>query len=302
VTAANRTDMGPARLALGPILFHWEAAAKRDFYFRIADEAPIDIVYLGETACSKRAPFFEPHLPEIAERLARAGKEVVYSTLALVMSARETAALCTLAMEPGLVVELNDLAGADLVAGRRHVIGPFVNVYNEETLRYLARRGAERVVLPAELPKKALAALASDSSGAALEVQAFGRLPLALSSRCYHARAHGLHKDGCQYVCSLDADGLSVTTLDGDGFLAINGTMTMSFTVINLLAELAALRCLGVSVFRLWPQSADMVAISRLFRDTLDGHLDSATAEIHLAEKVRFAPLTRTFYQGPELG
>ncbi len=32
-------------LTLGPVLFNW--AADRDFYFRVADEAPLDIVYLG---------------------------------------------------------------------------------------------------------------------------------------------------------------------------------------------------------------------------------------------------------------
>ena len=38
--------------------------------------------------------------------------------------------------------------------------GPFVNVYNEGTLAYLARRGAVRVTLPFELPATALRALA----------------------------------------------------------------------------------------------------------------------------------------------
>ncbi len=36
-----------ASLTLGPVLFNWPAETWRDFYFRIADEAPVDIVYLG---------------------------------------------------------------------------------------------------------------------------------------------------------------------------------------------------------------------------------------------------------------
>ena len=36
-----------ANLTIGPLLFHWPAERKRDFYFRIADEAPVDTVYLG---------------------------------------------------------------------------------------------------------------------------------------------------------------------------------------------------------------------------------------------------------------
>ena len=43
-------------ISLGPVLFNWQPEAWRDFYFRIADEAPVGTVYVGETICSKRAP------------------------------------------------------------------------------------------------------------------------------------------------------------------------------------------------------------------------------------------------------
>ncbi|MDP6926532.1 MAG: U32 family peptidase, partial [Rhodospirillales bacterium] len=68
------------KLSLGPVLFNWQPEGWRDFYFRIADEAPIDSVYVGEAVCSKRQPFFEPFMPEVIERLINAGKEVNYST------------------------------------------------------------------------------------------------------------------------------------------------------------------------------------------------------------------------------
>jgi collagenase-like PrtC family protease len=297
-------DLVSARISLGPVLYHWEAAKKRDFYFRIADEAPVDIVYLGEVVCSKRMPFFESHLPEVVERLARAGKEVVYSTLALVMSERESAVLEALAADRDLLVELNDLSGAGFLRGRSHVIGPFINVYNEGTVGYLAGNGATRVVLPAELPRGALAALTAAAPPITFETQVFGRLPLALSARCYHARANGLHKDGCQYVCGRDGNGLNVDTLDGDGFLAANGTMTLSYVVLNLVRQLDILRAAGMSVFRLWPQAVDMVAVAETFRDRLDGHLDPEAAAARVAELVSFAPLAETFYDDalPETG
>ena len=66
----------PARLTLGPLLFHWPAAKRRDFYFRIADEATLDSVYLGEVVCSKRVPAFEPYRAAVIERLTAAGKEL----------------------------------------------------------------------------------------------------------------------------------------------------------------------------------------------------------------------------------
>ncbi|MEH6359796.1 MAG: hypothetical protein V7761_03595 [Amylibacter sp.] len=77
------------KLTLGPILFHWRAQQKIDFYARIADEAEIDTVYLGEVICSKRSPFFDKHYAEMTERLERGGKTVVFSTLAEVMLKRE---------------------------------------------------------------------------------------------------------------------------------------------------------------------------------------------------------------------
>ena len=48
-----------SELTLGPVLFNWQPERWRDFYFRIADEAPVATVYLGEAVCSKRAPLFD---------------------------------------------------------------------------------------------------------------------------------------------------------------------------------------------------------------------------------------------------
>jgi hypothetical protein len=54
-------NAAPTELTLGPNLFNWAPDKWRDFYFRIADEAPVSVVYLGETICSKRAPLFAEH-------------------------------------------------------------------------------------------------------------------------------------------------------------------------------------------------------------------------------------------------
>ena len=40
------------KLSLGPIQYFWDRERVFDFYRRIA-EAPVDIVYLGESVCSK---------------------------------------------------------------------------------------------------------------------------------------------------------------------------------------------------------------------------------------------------------
>ena len=117
-----------ATLSLGPVLFNWDAEEKRDFYFRIADEAPLDAVYVGEVVCSKRASFFDPYLPAVVERLRRGGKQVVHSTLALILSEREMDAVRALAGVSDLLIEANDIGSIALLAGRPHVVGPFVNV------------------------------------------------------------------------------------------------------------------------------------------------------------------------------
>jgi collagenase-like PrtC family protease len=268
----------PAKLTLGPLLFHWQPEAWRDFYFRIADEADIDTVCIGEVVCSKRMPFLTPLIPDVVARLTAAGKEVVLSSLALIMSERELADATALAAEERFLIEANDISLVSLLAGRSFAVSPLVNVYNEATLATLEAMGARRVCLPAELSQERIAALAANAK-VELEVQAFGRLPLAISARCYAARNRNLAKDGCRFVCGEHPDGMAVETLDAVPFLAVNGTQTLSYRYINLLGELPRLRALGVHRFRLSPQRVDMVAVAELFRDGLEGTIDTAAAE-----------------------
>lgn len=291
-----------AKLTLGPCLFNWAPEKWRDFYFHVADEAPVESVYLGEVVCSKRAPFFEPVIPEVVERLMDAGKEVVFSTLALIMTEREMEGVRALAdPDAELFVEANDVSAASLLAGRPHVIGPLVNVYNEGTLAYLARQGAARVCLPGELPAESLAALAETRpEGLDLEVQVFGRLPLAISARCYHARSRGLTKDNCQYACGDDNDGMELDTMAGDPFLAVNGTQTMSFTCCNLSAEMAEMEGMGIDWFRLSPHDTDMAEVARIYRDVLDGKESAEAADARIQDLVPDMPFSNGFYHGIE--
>jgi collagenase-like PrtC family protease len=291
------------QLTLGPVLFNWAPEVWRDFYFRMADEAPLDTVVVGEVVCSKRAPFLAPHVPAVVERLVAAGRRVVLASPILVTLEREREAVRALVADAGeFLIEANDLGCVAQLAGRPHWIGPYVNVYNEATLAWLARRGATTVCLPGELTGAAVTALAATATGlgVAVELQAFGRLPLAISVRCYHARAHGLHKDNCRYVCAEDADGLTVDTLDGEAFLAVNGTQTLSHAYLALTSEVAALRAMGVSGLRLSPHACDMVAVARLFRDLADGVVDAAEAHSRLAALAGPARLCNGFFNDRE--
>lgn len=294
--------MTRSSLTLGPVLFNWQPDRWRDFYFRIADEAPVSTVYVGEVVCYKRAPFYAEHIPTVIERLVAAGKEVVLSTPALVTTERERQAVRELIEASEYRIEANDMGALAYLADKAHDIGPLVNVYNEAAVAWMAGNGATRICLPPELTREALRALAGEATrqSVELEVMVFGRLPLAISARCYHARAHGLHKDGCQFVCNQDDDGMRVDTLDGEAFLAVNGTQTLSYTYNALLSELSELSAMGIQRFRLSPHSMDMVAVAQLYRDLLDSVISAAEAQARLAEMVGEAPLSNGFYQGRE--
>lgn len=276
-----------ATLVMGPVLFNWKPEDWRDFYFRVADEANVDEVCVGEVVCSKRAPFFAPYLEEVVSRLLSADKKVTLSTLALIMNKREmegvrdTAALIDAEV---FSVEANDISAAHLLRGQPHRIGPYVNVYNEGTLAFLAKGGAQSVCLPVELGMDALTALAK-SSPTALEVIVFGRLPLAISARCYHARAHDLHKDSCQFVCEKDVDGLGVETMDGEPFLAINGVQTLSHAYADMSGSILQLLKLGISRLRLSPHMGfDMVEVAKIFRAVSIGELSADDAHASITQ------------------
>ena len=297
--AAGRQARRGAALTLGPVPFLWPAEEWRDFYFRIADEAPVDSVVLGEVVCAKRRSFHEPHMAAVAERLERAGKEVVFATPALIMDAREMAPVRDLVEAGDHLVEAGDVSAIALLAGRRHVVGPFVNVYNEATLAYLVAAGAARVALPVELSRDSLAVLAA-ASEVPLEVQVFGRLPLAISARCYHARARGRHKDNCQFACGETPDGMAVETLHGQPFLAVNGTQTLSHRCCNLVAEMAELAAMGIRRYRLSPLAVDMVAVAEVFREVIECRTEPAAATRRLAALVEPIPFANGYFHGVE--
>lgn len=290
------------KLTIGPILFHWSAEKKRDFYFRIADESPVDSVYIGEVVCSKRAPFFENYYDEVSERLKRGGKKVVFSSLAEVMIMRErkmTEGLCAL---DDFQVEANDASALYHLRGRLHRVGQYFNVYNEETLKHLAGNGATHISLPAELPADSLSIFGKKASDLriALEVQVYGRVGLALSARCYHARSHGKTKDSCQFVCEEDPDGMTLRTIDKVDFLCVNGVQTLSYKYLNLIQEIQEMSSMGIEFFRLSPHSGDMIRIISIYDDVIANRCEAAEALKMLSEVDVNVPYANGFFHHTE--
>lgn len=260
------------KLSLGPILYYWDRDTVIDFYRQVA-ESPVDIVYLGETVCSKRRLMREADWLEIAAELENAGKQVVLSTLTLLEASSELGKMKSICANKNYSVEANDMAAINLLAGKADfVTGPAINIYNARTLKVLAKQGLKRWVYPVELSRDTLADLLKDKpEGVETEVFVYGRLPLAYSARCFTARSHNLQKDDCQYRCLDDPDGLMLKTREDDPFLVLNGIQTQSAKACNLITEIDDMKKIGVDILRISPQSRHTIEIIKLFHDCVHG-------------------------------
>lgn len=265
--------MKTLKLSLGPIQYYWSREDLKAFYDDVA-QSPVDIVYLGETVCSKRRLFRFDDWMRTAGKLAEAGKQVVLSTLALLESESELKTLRRICTNDRFMVEANDMAAVQLlsIANLPFVAGPTVNIYNARSLGVLADSGLRRWVMPVELAQQTLQEIMEQAPDPVeTEVFAYGRMPLAMSARCYTARAHGLPKDDCQYRCLDYPDGLTLRTREEEPFLAINGIQTQSAQTYNLLPQIEQMRSMGVDVVRISPQARNTKDVILAFRNAING-------------------------------
>ena len=275
------------KLSLGPLLYYWSREDTLAFY-EAALDWPVDVVYLGETVCSRRHLLRLPDWIALAERFAAAGKEAVLASQTLIESESDLKALRKAVADERFRVEANEWGAVRLLAeaGRPFVAGPTLNAYNPDTLALLAQSGAVRWVPPVEMPRAMLAAMRDSSSfpaGLETELFGFGRLPLAFSARCFTARHYNLQKDDCQFRCLDHPDGLVLASREGEDFLCINGIQTQSAKVMSLAHRLDEVAAAGVGLLRISPQARHTERIVRLFRALMDGELAAADAPARLA-------------------
>ena len=262
------------KLTLGPVLYYWSRDDLYEFY-RQAAEMPVDIIYLGETVCSKRRSLRTGEWIDLARELSRnTGKEIVLSTLSLLEAESELKTMRRICENGEFLVEANDMAAVQLLSRQKvpFTTGPTVNIYNAETLKVLIRQGLKRWVLPVELSKTTLKQIVNDlPDGVETEVFAYGRMPLTLSARCFTARSHNLPKDDCQYKCLDYPDGRLMSTQEKQPFLALNGIQTVSAQTCNLMSEIDELQLSGVHYLRISPQFRHTEKIADTFAKSLRG-------------------------------
>jgi collagenase-like PrtC family protease len=260
------------KYSLGPVLWYWPKETLEAFY-QAAAAGSADIIYLGETVCSKRRATKAGDWLALARSLAAAGKQVVLSTLALVQASSEVNELKRYVDNGDFLIEANDLGVVNMAAERRlpFVAGHALNCYNAVTLRLLLRQGMTRWCMPVELSRDWLINLLTQCDELGIrnqfevEVLSYGHLPLAYSARCFTARSQDRPKDECETCCIHYPNGRQMLSQEQQQVFTLNGIQTMSGYVYNLGNELQSMHGL-VDIVRLSPEGQETLATLEAFR------------------------------------
>ncbi|OCG21139.1 U32 family peptidase [Gilliamella sp. wkB108] len=265
------------KYALGPVLYYWPKIETEAFY-HAAKDSQADIIYMGETVCTKRREMRVPNWLELAKEIAKSGKQVVLSTLALLEAPSELNDLRQLVNNGEFLVEANDLAAINIAHDNKlpFVAGPAINCYNALTLKLLQKQGMIRWCMPVELSRdwlsNVLKQFASLNIERKFEVEVFsyGYLPLAYSARCFTARSEDRPKDKCETCCIKYPVGREVFSQEQQKVFVLNGIQTQSGYCYNLGNNLKDMKGL-VDIVRISPLGLETLDIVTQFKANEDG-------------------------------
>ncbi len=260
------------KYSLGAVLYYWPKAEIERFY-QAATQSEADIIYLGETVCSKRREMKVADWLDVAKQVAKSGKQVVISTLALLQAPSELNELKRYVENGDFLIEANDLGTVNMAAERKlpFVAGHALNCYNAVTLRLLHKQGMMRWCMPVELSHDWLKNVMAQCEDLGIrnkfevEVLSYGHLPLAYSARCFTARSEDLPKDQCETCCIKYPQGRRVLSQENQQVFVLNGIQTQSGYCYNLGNNQLEMQGL-VDIVRLSPESMDTLSVLSQFR------------------------------------
>ncbi|WP_368879710.1 U32 family peptidase [Proteus mirabilis] len=265
------------KYALGSVLYYWQKETLETFYQQ-AKQSDADIIYLGETVCSKRRETKPQDWINLAKEVAKSGKQVILSTLALLQAPSELKEIAKLVDNGDFLVEAHDFGVINMLYERRlpFVAGHGLNCYNAYVLRLLHKQGMIRWCMPVELSREWLNNLLIQCEELAIrdkfevEVFAYGHLPLAYSARCFTARSENRAKDDCETCCQKYPQGRQVLSQENQQVFVLNGIQTQSGYCYNLGNDLTSMAGL-VDIVRLSPQSDEVFTTLKQFRQNEQG-------------------------------
>ncbi|NNN45938.1 MULTISPECIES: U32 family peptidase [unclassified Vibrio] len=275
------------KYALGPLLYFWPKNDVENFYHQ-ACESSADIIYLGETVCSKRRELKAADWLDLAKQLTTQGKEVVISTMALLEAPSELNVMKKYIDNGEFTIEANDVSAIQMAHQQNvpFVVGPAINCYNAQTLKIFLKQGMVRWCMPVELSRQWLINVLEQCDALnikdkfATEVFAHGYLPLAYSARCFTARAENKAKDECETCCIRYPTGISVQSQEGQDVFNLNGIQTQSGYCYNLVNDLSSMVGL-VDVVRLSPLGVETFEHLQLFQANERGQQPQSLTNHH---------------------
>lgn len=265
------------KFSVGNILFFWPKQDVYNFYAE-AVSSDADVIYLGESVCSKRRELKLAEWLDLAKEVNDAGKQVVLSTLALLEAKSELATLRRGCLNGDFMVEANDFGAVQILAdaGVPFVAGAALNIYNQHDLQQLANLGMQRWVMPVELSKDWLKTTLTECEALGIrdkfevEVYGYGYLPLAYSARCFTARSENRPKDQCEFCCIGYPQGRLLESQEGGELFRLNGIQTLSGKPNNLVNDAMDMEGL-VDIVRISPSGAESLQWIERFKERLHG-------------------------------